>query len=151
MPANSAPLLGFCAQCTSSHRRGDQSGVRSRSLCADQTQSNVRTPSSVFTAPMTLPLLLQGVLFCTVLLNYPKSVRGFLWHNLVAQGSSASYKDDRGTGTQLSLQRTRHVNTTSLAGLSDKVWPSGQLPVNKISVSYPFSSPDQTSHPLFIR
>lgn len=39
-------------------------------------------------------------------------------------------------GTRLSLQRTRHVNTSSLAGLLDKVWPIGQLPVNKISVLY---------------
>lgn len=60
--------------------------------------------------------------------------------------SFASCSSDHDTGTQLSLQRTRHVNTTSIAGLSDTVWPIGQLPVNKISVFYhpvlPF--PDHT-------
>lgn len=59
------------------------------------------------------------------------------------------YPDDHDTGTQLSLQRTRHVNTISLAGLSDKVWPIGQLLVNKISVFY-HSSLSQTSNLLFM-
>lgn len=52
------------------------------------------------------------------------------WHR--KRHSFTSYADDHDAGTCLSLQRTRHVNTSSLAGLSDTVWPIGQLPVNKI-------------------
>lgn len=56
------------------------------------------------------------------------------WHH--KKCSFTSYTDDHDTGTQLSLQRTRHVNMISLAGLSERVWPIGQLSVNKISVLY---------------
>lgn len=56
------------------------------------------------------------------------------WHR--TRCSFTSYTDDHDTGTWLSLQRTRHVNTSSRAGLSDRVWPIGQLPVNKISGLY---------------
>ena len=50
--------------------------------------------------------------------------------------SFASYTNDHDTGTWQSLQRTRHVNMSSLAGLLDTVCPIGKLPVNKISVLY---------------
>lgn len=64
--------------------------------------------------------------------------------------SFASFTDDRDTGTWLSLQRTRHVNTSSLAGLSDTLCPIGQLPVNKISALYHPLLLSQTSHPLHL-
>lgn len=57
-----------------------------------------------------------------------------VWH--CKKRPFTSYTDDHDTGTQLSLQRTRHVNTSALSCLSDTVWPIRQLPVNKIPVLY---------------
>lgn len=63
--------------------------------------------------------------------------------------SLSFFSDDRNMGVQLSLQRTRHVNNTSVAALSDRVWPIVQLPVNKISVLYRPPLPDHPS-PLHV-